>query len=81
VDEWKRRDDRCIDVKKSPMINDATDDCCNANHVAKPKRSLASRATTAQSCVHLHIFEIGYESMIRKRAAILTHHKRGTRLW
>jgi hypothetical protein len=59
VDESKRRDDRCADVKKPPMMIDATDDCCNANHAAMPKRSLASRGTTAQSCVHLHILRIG----------------------
>jgi hypothetical protein len=47
MDEWKRRDDRCADVKKPPMTIDATDDCCNANDAAKPKRSLVSRAATA----------------------------------
>jgi hypothetical protein len=59
MDEWKRRDDRCAGVKKPPMTIDATDDCCNANDAAKPKRSFVSRAATAWNCAHLHIFKIG----------------------
>jgi hypothetical protein len=50
------------------MTVDASYDCCDANHAAKPKRSFASRAKTARSCVRLHLFEIGFRSIIRKSA-------------
>jgi len=48
------------------MLSDATDDCCNANHAAKPKRPLVARRTTAQACVRLHHSKSARKGAIRK---------------
>jgi hypothetical protein len=58
------------------MLSDATDDCCNANHAAKPKRSLIARLTPAQACVRLHHSKSARQGAIRKGRRDFFHQQR-----